>query len=592
MTKPTRTSAWLPFVIASSSLALWFGAWKWHGARDPLHGYTFATLVGLYGSEASFYVAVATVQLFVTLGFASFASRRWGLAIDRQFAPLFERPRAAMGALAFLGAVIAFGIALLAVGLHTLNEDEKTYLFQAKLVLLGRLTIDVPPESAQFWQPFIVGTHGKWSGQYFWAQPLFLAGGQAVGLPWIVPPIELAITIYFTGRMVEEVTENARTAVIAAALAATSPLLLFTAGSLHNANLAASCSAVSLYAIARLYRAPNRAATVLLGLSTAVALHNRPLDHGALVFGAAIIASVACGSLPRTVAFARRLLPAVAITLPFLALHPFINHAISGNAWHSGYWLFNEGQGWTTMGFGRGPFGDPHTPTIAAAKTITSTVRSAFYTFGGPLVFVLPVALTLAPRAPRIILAAILVVAVYGVAYFFYAGSPVYTTGPVYYVALVPVLAALVAVSASHVHGKLVALDGYARAVPAFLAAHVLAAILVFCPSALLELSSASADAANCDLAGARVAVNGPAMVFVDIERVPQRSWTGWPPMPSPRFDDHVLFPRTQGPVIDALVFARFGAGRSAYYSTCWHGSPFVLRYDPATGRRWRIEPN
>ena len=273
---------------------------------------------------------------------------------------------------------------------------------------------------------------------------------------------------------------------------------------------------------------------------------------------------------PSSLDLVRRGRVAVVIGLGFLLLHLPINRAVSGSFWHNGYWMFNEGHGFRTLGFGLGPFGDPHTPAIAAAKSLSMVVRDTFYLAGGPWLLA-PVALVaFDPRAPRRVWAAAPVVLVYLTGYFFYAACSIVTTGPVYYLPLVPVLAGWIAMAATHLHGRLASAPGLGRVVPSLLVAHVVAAAVVFWPSVARDVTRAADDAGRCEGLEA-LAEAGPALVFVQRDEPETQSSIGWPPLSSPLLDDKVLFAMSQGGARDREVFERFGKGRIAYLSRCLH---------------------
>src|SRR5207237_3037654 len=106
-----------------------------------------------------------------------------------------------------------------------------------------------------------------------------------------------------------------------------------------------------------------------------------------LMLGAACALAFARPWETRTIA--RRLAPAAVIVAPFVLAHPFLNAAISGDWRHSGYWLYYRGHDWRGFGFGTGTGGFPHTPAMAAAKTLSNGLRMAFYAFGGPWLWAL-----------------------------------------------------------------------------------------------------------------------------------------------------------------------------------------------------------
>jgi hypothetical protein len=278
-------------------------------------------------------------------------------------------------------------------------------------------------------------------------------------------------------------------------------------------------------------------------------------------------------------------LPAVAIALPLLALHLLFNQAVSGDWRHSGYWLHSQGKHRILMGFGVGQGGFPQDIWTASEKTVANVIRMAFYTGGGPLVFA-PLAVGFVAGDSRGPLrAAAWIVGVYYVAYFFYAAASITTTGPVYFDALVPVLAGAAAIATTKLHDAVKLRAGFNRLVPALVLGQLVAGFVFFWPPALLELGRAASDSAACDELASRLDPHRPALVFVAPPDT-YASWTFWKPMPSPTLDDRVLFAKTGGPATDAAVAASVSPDRSVYFARCVAApEPKIERYDPASGR-------
>ena len=513
-----------------------------------------------------------------------------GEAADRLLARAIARPRAALLALAILAAVASLTIALVTTHQHTVTEDEKTYLFQSKLLLLHRLSIPVPPEAKPFWQPFIVHGRAGWTGQYFWAQSAFLALGLVAGSHWLVPPLEVAGAVYFTGRFVEELSRDPRAAILAAFVVASSPIVVLTGATLNNASLSTACVALTLWSLARLARLgepPSRAATVGLGLSTGVALHNRPFDHAIILAAAAVVLVVA--NRRDVGALARRLAPAIALSAPFLLLHLALDTAITGDATHSGYSLwFAEHH---VMSFGFDSPDHVHVPAVAFAKTLATIARLLFYVAGGPFVFAPVVLLLVAEPSPGVFKACAWTLFAYMGAYFFYAAVPIYTTGPVYFDALIPVVAAWVALAAVRLHATLGPLTtgAHRRTVPALFAAQAVAAALVFWPTALGELGVAAADsgAARRSPAPSTTARRCSSSSTAARSTLPGRSG-GRSRLPVSTTAS--LFPAESGAAADSAVAARFGSGRATYLAHCVdEPSPSIEHFDPLTGESWPI---
>ena len=141
---------------------------------------------------------------------------------------------------------------------------------------------------------------------------------------------------------------------------------------------------------------------------------------------------------------------------------------------------------------------------------------------------------------------------------------------------------------ALRMHDELrIALPRLRRVVPAIIVSHWAAALIAFWPTAWGEVAHAGRDSSACDdLAREHDIHNAIVFVNPDTGKTKWSSWTGCAPMPSPRFDDDVLFPRLVGTKQDIAVVARYGANRGVYVANCIRTSDYWLkRYDPATGR-------
>ena len=564
------------------ALALFFAAWPWFGGRSPMLDYTVSGAITFGHADATYYAVVGLVELVCVAALGWTLASRWSAGADARVRELLASPRAAYAALGLLGGLAALAVAIAFVRLHTLTEDEKTYLFQAKLLLSGRLAVPVPPEAGAFWQPFLVGERvQRWSGQYHWGQPALLALGLLAGVPHVVSALEVAVTVFFAGMLGEACTDDRRVGVLGALLVATSPLVVLTGSTLHNANLSAACAMAALWGLVRLARGPSVAATLALGVGTGLALHGRLQEQATLLLGAGVVLALReRRALP---ALARRLAPAALLVLPFAALLPWLAYGVSGSPWRNGYAMFNQGHGWLTFGFGAGPFGNAHTPAIAGAKTLAALVRVAFYLTGAPLVpllFAASLALGLEPR--RRLASPAVAVALYGAVYFFYAGTSIHGTGPVYYAALAPVLCVWAAALAVALHDRWLAPRAATRrAVPAVVVATLAVSATVFVPPLLLELGRASDAASQCErLVESRGITR--ALVFVRPGTERGRAWTDWIPMPSPDFDDAVLYANSDSALRDAPVARRFGEGRAIYLAQCLRRKePTLEPYDP-----------
>lgn len=591
MVMPSNRRLYVLLAVASVTMAaLWVLAWPWFGGAEPFHAYTQRGVMRLSLVEGNLYLGATVAQLpllaLLVLGLA----RAWTSQVDERLRNYLRRPGLVFLCVGLWAAAVAYCLALFAYREYPVTEDEKTYLFQAKLLLLGRLSMDVPPEMAAFNQPFLVAAKGGVSGQYFWAHPALLAVGEVLGSPYLISALLLAATVYFSGRLAEEYAGSAWAGLVAAVLVATSPLLVFTSGTLHNSTLAATCGVISLWALARLRREPSWTVAIALGVSSGIGLHNRVLDQAVLLAAGLLLFFLDRGLSPGEKL--RRLWPAGVILLPFLLLHLAINQALSGDPLRSGYALFNDVRSWKTFGLGRGPFGFSNDPVNAATKTFTHVLQLLFVTTGS--VWVPAATLIAAAALVRDSLRAVAPLVLPGAylfAYLCYAGFSVTYAGPVYFVALVPPLTAWMATLLTDAHARLAPLPFGHRLIPAFLVASAVAGFLFFWPTQLAESVRVGMASRACLDLVERHDID-EALVFVEERPTPERrSWLGHLPMISPSLDDRVLFvaagSRARDAGRDARVAAHYARGRPIFYARCVQDpSPTLNRYDPNTGEK------
>jgi 4-amino-4-deoxy-L-arabinose transferase-like glycosyltransferase len=161
--------------------------------------------------------------------------------------------------------------------------DSIAYLFQAKILASGHMSVDPPPVPAafQFFDPSpIVVTGDHWAAQYPFGHPAMLAIGELFGAPWLVPPLLAGASVFMlaiAGRRLY----NGRVAFIAAVLLATSPFFIMQAANLMSHNTALFFLVGALLCMTMAERRPlayGLAAGLLFGLF----MNTRPLTAAAL----------------------------------------------------------------------------------------------------------------------------------------------------------------------------------------------------------------------------------------------------------------------------------------------------------------------
>jgi hypothetical protein len=557
----------------------------WDAIVSPYGGYE---RISFRADEARFFVALVPVQALLLAALMKGIPARGDQALRRLTRELLANPSRTYFALALMGMAIALTFALFITVAHPITEDEKTYLFQSQLLRSGHFVSNILPDEANvFAQPFIVARDGHWSGQYFWAQPAILAIFNILGSPWLAPPIELALTIGFSAHAAATLCNDARAGVLTAALMATSPFLLLNAATLLNVNLAATCLAASLWAIAELRERPSRIATIVLGLSTGIAIHNRPFDHAAFIVP---VAAILLLERPRAMsATIRRYLPSIVIALPFLVAVFFINKSISGNAWIDGRAMFNGPRGWKTFGFGHGPFGEVQTPATAASKTIANVVRVTVFLSGSVILVAIAsmgAFFAQASRAKTIQRVAALLIVIYFGAYFIYCAPPISPVGPIYFVSIAPVICILVATGVLSLRDVARPLAPDSMWLPKALLALMAVAIFTFWPSVTSELHrlATQSPAARAESLAAASDLHH-ALVFVAMPEHPKQEFAEqFTALPHPSFDDDILYAPIGDKDVTTRVAARFGIGREVYLIESKEPMT-IAHFDPITGR-------
>ncbi len=491
-------------------------------------------------------------------------------------------------------------------------EDEVAYLFQAKTLALGRLTVPSPEHADAFWLPFVLDYQGRRFGKYSPGWPAILALGELVSAPWLVNPALTAVVLYLVYRL-GRVLYDERTGLLAAALGLTSPLLLVLSGSYlsHLASLALLL-AFTLWFVqlqveeggcaARWYSAAGAGAALGIAFLTrpltaigyaapfalcalAQMIHSRRFPENLPFRGGEFsrpslrrtaeavtpkvftrqglsAAGAACGISPQTKIRPYLMLALTAATVA--ALLPAYQWAVTGDPWLNPYVLWWP---YDRLGFGPGVGWMPggHSPHYAWLNLRQDLATAATDVLGWPGLSWVPVALALAmpPRTwrERLLLAPFITLVV---AYLFYwIGSPMRLWGPRYYFEGFGVLWVLAAVGLWRGWAWLHARPRWARAAALAVVAMLVAVNLGVNLPPRLAQARGFYGISQDQLRPVEEAGLHNALVFVKAER-----WLEYGAMlasMSPLLNDDVLYARSEGEAADALVMADYPE-RAVYY--------------------------
>jgi hypothetical protein len=184
-------------------------------------------------------------------------------------------------------------------------EDEVAYLFQARLIAGGALSVPVPPGPAAAYDYYLFAIRGaEWLPVTAPGWPAVLALGVLAGAPWLVNPLLTGGSVLLAHGVFAAAVSRER-ALLVAGLMATSPWVLGTGASLMT-------HAVALFALLLAWRllvraggaVPSLTAHLLAGLAMGWLFTTRPLE-GVIAGGLTglWLLAVARRGLPRVAAY-------------------------------------------------------------------------------------------------------------------------------------------------------------------------------------------------------------------------------------------------------------------------------------------------
>jgi 4-amino-4-deoxy-L-arabinose transferase-like glycosyltransferase len=351
------------------------------------------------------------------------------------------RPHLPLIALALLALVLAFGVRQWLVPLGTGNADEGVYSSEADLFRSGDATLPASTHEP-FFRPWLTGERdGHIFFQYQPGWPLVLAVSDSVlGSKVAATALSAAGLVLAIHALALEALGSRRTALIAAAGAALSPLFL-----LHSALLLAylfttMLAAVTLWCGFRAVRRTSTRWAIATGAMLGAMLLTRPFD--AVLTGVAVLAIALLAPSTDRARIARLAFVVAAAAVPFLAVALLFNLATTGS-----FTTFplSASDPRNRFGFGErgmqvGTLGIDYT-LDAAELALRQNLRSApSWVFGGIITIALAAWAALGRDGRRARLVLVLHLFLFPAGYFFWwataLAGPVATNGvgPHYYV--------------------------------------------------------------------------------------------------------------------------------------------------------------
>jgi hypothetical protein len=268
------------------------------------------------------------------------------------------------------------------LGEGPLTGDESASVFQSKIFCRGKLAAPAPTTEADiarafFRSPDEVVRFGRWFSAAAPLHPALLCLGRAAGWPKLIPVLAAAVTlcaVYFTGRRALGPFGGA----LAAVLAATSPLFIFTQASYLPEASFLAFFALALWFCLRAADAPTRVAMAAAGAAAGAAFLTSEYSafYLALPFGWFL-----WGRLRANGARANRAAWLVAGAAPFVAAWMLYNWRQTGNVFLPPRFFADA----PYFGFDAG-----YTFADALSKTGRGVVALSTEAFGWPLLCLVP----------------------------------------------------------------------------------------------------------------------------------------------------------------------------------------------------------
>lgn len=169
-------------------------------------------------------------------------------------------------------------VCVIAFGRAPRVADEVSYLFHARYLAQGVLSLPAPPEAARaaLAYDFLMIRDGRWFSILAPGWPAVLAIGARLGAPWLVNPVLGAASVLLAHTAAARLSSRG-SANLVAVLMAVSPWLIAMSATLmtHTVTLAAALAAVVLLILARDGRTW---AALLAGAAMGLIFLTRPMD--------------------------------------------------------------------------------------------------------------------------------------------------------------------------------------------------------------------------------------------------------------------------------------------------------------------------
>jgi hypothetical protein len=292
--------------------------------------------VVFYGVELAVATSLQVLNLLTVVHAVANAPEGWAQAVRARLlpAPRDQEVRDTEGGQdwwvlgASAGCILLAGFLSYAVyERHPHIPDEVAYLYQAKYMAAGAISMPAPPDPQAFDVDLMTNDGTRWYSLFPPGWPGVLAFGVAIGAFWLVNPILSGINVFLTFALMRRIVSKPSARLIALLLAC-SPWHLFMGMSLMSHTWTLTCLLVGAIGVQKNREFGSPRWAFLGGLCAGIIVLIRPMD--ALIAGLALGAWIVLPSRGRMnfsgiVAFGLGALLSAGTTLPY-------NTALTGHA--------------------------------------------------------------------------------------------------------------------------------------------------------------------------------------------------------------------------------------------------------------------
>ena len=179
--------------------------------------------------------------------------------------------------------VLAALLSLLIYERHPHLQDEVMYLYQARYLAEGRLTVPAAPVPEAFSIYMVPYRADQWYSPFPPGWPAMLSLGVRIGVPWLINPILAGLNVLLAFVLIREMY-NLRTAHLSVLLLSTSPWYLFMAMNFMSHTFTLTCALTATFSAIRARQTGKAAWGWVAGCAAGMVSLIRPMD-GVIVAG-------------------------------------------------------------------------------------------------------------------------------------------------------------------------------------------------------------------------------------------------------------------------------------------------------------------